>query len=353
MPRDRLRSMHEADSRRARRVHPRGFTLVELLVVIAIIGVLVALLLPAVQAAREAARRGQCSNNLRQIGLAAQNFYSVKNGFPSGWDSRPNPAASGSPWTFARWGRSRDLSPYLEQTNAVNLLDMTVPLYSATLAVSTQNVNGVAMVVPDFLCPSDHGQVVLAGFGPTNYAACMGSSVNGGSPVTTDGIFAINSQTNLKTVTDGSSKTALFSESRLAPAQGGSGVNDPQTQYVFYLGSPLTDTMCASTTNWSQNAQYPKGFGWVSGEFRCTSYNHYYGPNSNTRDCMGEQLAGPGGPSAALVDFGWRAARSLHPGGVNLALADGSLQFITDTVDLFVWRALATRAGGELFDPPW
>ncbi len=329
-----------------------GFTLIELLVVIAIIGVLIALLLPAVQAAREAARRSQCSNNLRQIGLAAQNFYSAKNGFPSGWDSRPNPAASTSPWTFARWGALAHLSAYMEQTNAVNLLDMTVPLYAASLAVSPQNVNGVATVVPDFLCPSDHGQAVLAGFGPTNYAACMGSSVNGGSPVTTDGIFAINSNTNLKMVTDGSSRTALFSESRLAPAPGASATNDPQTQYVFYLSSPLTDAACASTTNWSQNLLYPKGFGWVSGEFRCTSYNHYYGPNSTTRDCMGEQLAGAGGPSAALVDFGWRAVRSLHPGGVNLALADGSLQFINETIDLGVWRALATRAGGELFDLP-
>ncbi len=253
----------------------------------------------------------------------------------------------------------------MEQASAVNLLELTVPLYSyPSLSVSPQNSSAVQVVVPDFLCPSDHGQAVSLNplFGPTNYAACAGSGGTGsyagspGSPLPTDGIFGINSQVRTKQVQDGTSKTALFSETRMAPAPGSSVsiAHDPQTQYVFILAAPLTDAKCAASSNWSQNTLYPTGFAWVSGEFRCTLYNHHNLPNSQTPDCMGEFSGGGSytGVQYALIDYGWRAARSLHPGGINLALADGSVQFIANEIDLPTWQALSTMAGGELFTLP-
>ncbi len=298
-------------------VRRSGFTLIELLVVIAIVGILIALLLPAVQAARESARRAQCTNNLHQIVVAAQNFYAARGSFPSGWDSQQYADQPTTPWSFYRWSALAHLGPYMEQANAVDVLDLTVPLYGLTLTVTPQNIAGAATVVPEFLCPSDHGQVVAAGFGPTNYAACAGSGINGGSPLTTDGIFAINSQTRLRQVTDGSSKTALFSEGRLGFILGANPTaEDPNNQYVFVLSRPpLTDGACSFSNNWSQNAAYPEGFGWVSGEFRCALYNHYYLPNSPTRDCMGEFTGDAThiGPQYSLVDFGWRTRAACTP----------------------------------------
>jgi prepilin-type processing-associated H-X9-DG protein len=118
---------------------------------------------------------------------------------------------------------------------------------------------------------------------------------------------------------------------------------DPRTDYKFVLGAPLTDAACAATGQW--NFTDPRGFAWVSGEFRCAMYNHHYPPNNLRPDCMGA-LRG-GGPQFEFTPFGWRTARSLHPGGVNLLLADGSVQFVTDTVDVAIWNALSTRKGGE------
>ncbi len=153
-----------------------GFTMVELLVVIAIVGILVGLLLPAIQAARESARRTACVNHLKQIGIAAQNFHDVNRAFPPGAESKPYPNAPSTAWTFYRWSSLAHLAPYLEEGNAVNLLDLSVPLYGTTFGVTPQNVAGVALVVPLFLCPSDLAQVVSPGFGPTNYVACSGAA---------------------------------------------------------------------------------------------------------------------------------------------------------------------------------
>ncbi len=162
-----------------------GFTLVELLVVIAIIGVLIAILLPAIQAARESARRTSCTNNLKQIGIAAHQFHDARGTFPVGAEAREYPAMKSLQWTFYRWSSLAHLTPYLEETNAFNALDLSVPLYVGTSgAVFSQNIVGVALVVPLFLCPSDEGQLVSPSFGPTNYAACAGTGVNGGSPAT-------------------------------------------------------------------------------------------------------------------------------------------------------------------------
>ena len=311
---------------------------------IAIIGVMVAILLSSIQAAREAARRSACTNKLRQLGIAAQNFATINGVLPTGSESKAWPAAPTNAWTFYRWSALAHLTPLLEESNAHDALDLTVPLYGTNLDVTPQNKFGVALAVPLFLCPADFGSVVSAGYGPTNYAACAGTGINGGTPINTDGIFYVNSRTKVAQVTDGLSHTALMSESILGSPDTNVLQQDLTIDYKFTLSAPLTDARCASTQQW--NVSNPRGFAWVSGEFRCALYNHYYTPNQPIPDCLGVTLAG--GVSLQYTPYGWRAARSRHPGGVNLLLADGSVQFVHDEVDPAVWQAWATRKGNEV-----
>jgi type II secretory pathway pseudopilin PulG len=327
--------------------HYAAFSLVELLIVIAIIGALVALLIPAVQASRAAAVRSSCANNLRQIGLATHNFLSAHRYFPNGSMAKEFAAQPFTAWTLYRWSALAQLLPHLENGAAYSTLDLSVPLYGANFKVRPENVESVKFFVPELLCPADFGRPVSAEFGPTNYAVCAGSGARGGTPRGTDGIFFINSQTTPAKITDGLSKTALASESLLGQPQPGD-FHDPQTEYKFAFASPISDTICNAANQW--NMSDPRGFAWANGEFRCGLYNHYYGPNSATPDCMGVQLGG--GVQLQFTPYGWRAPRSAHPGGVNVIRADGSLQFVADEIDLSVWRALATIAGGESADRP-
>ncbi len=324
-----------------------AFSLVELLVVIAIIGALVALLIPAIQASRGTAGRASCANNLRQIGLAAQSHVSVRGHFPSGSVAKEFAAQPFTAWTLYRWSALAQLLPYLENSAAYGALDRTVPLYGADFKVRKENVESVKLLIAEFLCPADINRPVSLDFGPTNYAMNAGSGLGGGTPRDTDGVCYMNSQVTPAKITDGLSKTALASESLLGQPQQGT-FHDPQTEYKFAFASPLNDTICSGANQW--NMSDPRGFAWVNGEFRCALYNHYYVPNSATPDCMGVQLGG--GVKLQFSPYGWRAARSAHSGGVNVAFADGSLQFIADVVDLDIWRALSTIAGGETATAP-
>lgn len=318
-----------------------GFTLVELLVVIAIIGVLVALLLPAIQAARESARRLNCLNNLKQLGTANQNFYAAHQCFPTGADAKADPAAPGNAWTFYRWSTLAHVTPFIEESTVYKSLDLSVPLYGTNFAVTPQNAAGVAMVIPLLLCPSDQQRALEPIFGPTNYAACAGSGVNGGSPAQTDGIFYVNSKTRISEIAAGTSKTALMSESVLGRTAAAAAPPDPKYDYSFALTAPLTTNICGNPRIW--NSTDPRGFAWADGEFRCGLYNHMYLPNSPQQDCVGVTLSG--GPQFEYTPYGWRAARSRHPGGVNVLFADSSARFIDDTVDLSIWQAVSTRSG--------
>jgi prepilin-type N-terminal cleavage/methylation domain-containing protein len=323
-----------------------GFTLVELLVVIAILGSLTALILPAVQAGRERARRTECLVRLRQIGLALHDYESARGHLPPGAESRPYPAVPRTPHTFYRWSALAHLLPHLEQESAQAALDLDVPLYGANLRVLPQNRDGVRFMFSQFLCPSDQQMRVNQAFGPTNYAVCGGSGINGGTPFETDGPFYINSSTTFQAIADGTSHTLLASESILGqtpPPQTPRTVADPQLVYGFARAVPLTDRSCAETAMW--NFTDPRGFSWANGGYRAATYNHHATPNSTEFDCMAAKLLGP--LSSRYAAYGWRAARSFHGNGVNVLVADGSGRFINDDIDLPVWKSMATRHGEE------
>lgn len=329
----------------------KAFTLVELLVVIAIVGTLVSLLLPAIQSAREATRRTSCMTRLKQLGLAMQNHVSARQAFPSGSVARDG---TGGPWTFYRWSALAELTPYLENASVRDSLDLDQPLYDAANAfqVPPDNREGVRLVVSDFLCPSDQGQRVAEAFGPTNYAVCTGygegdpsRSSDDGSPINGVGLFGVNSAVRPGQVTDGLSKTVAASESPLG-VPNPAGPHDPRFEYQFVTSAPLRDSLCTSSQSW--NFTDPRGFSWANGEYRCALYNHRATPNSPTPDCMGVRLFG--GAETQFTPYGWRAARSNHPAGVNVLLADGAVRFVDDEVDLKAWRAGSTIAGGDSHD---
>jgi prepilin-type N-terminal cleavage/methylation domain-containing protein/prepilin-type processing-associated H-X9-DG protein len=321
----------------------RGFTLIELLVVIAIIGVLIALLLPAVQSAREAARRAQCLNNLKQLGLGLHSYHDIWGSFPQGYEVQawgPDPTV---PAGHYRWGTLAKLTPFLEQSNVYNALNLQLPLYGGPnqgFAVFAENTTGLGSQVAIFLCPSDVGQPNRPPFQPGNYVASAGSGAGGGQAERADGVAFLNSSVGLRDLKDGTSHTAALSESLLGPGGGGStvpasGPADPKLVFLdmgHVSTTMLTEDLCRGSTTWGVR----RGFNWADGNYVTGLYNHHDVPNATEPDCI--RHSNPG----------WKAARSNHPGGVNVLMGDGSGRFVKETVDRMTWRALGTRKGGEV-----
>ena len=301
-------------------------------------------------------------NHLKQLGIALHHYVSAEKHFPPGLVAKTYPGQPNHPQTFYRWSSLAHLLPYMENQSVRDLLDLSLPLYmpGAGYPIADRNKAGVAQVLPEFLCPSDLGQPVKTQWGPTNYVACAGSGSGGGTPFETDGVFYVNSGTTFAQLGDGSSHTIAMSESLLGEdaqfdaTSGFAGIT-PVRHYKFTLGfaavSDLTDARCNATRSFNStmgNGNDPRGFAWCSGEYRCASYNHYYAPNAADFDCVTSVTVDPTLPPQKLyAAYGWRTARSNHAGGVNVLMADGSLQYVADEIDGGVWRAMSTIAGGD------
>lgn len=300
----------------------KAFTLVELLVVIAIIGVLVALLLPAVQSAREAARRMQCQNHLKQIGLALHNYHDTFSRFPPGqWN---NFYTNDAPWIRGCW--VQPTLPFLEQRSLYEVYD------------AARKTNGDwALLCPNkdtriktLNCPSDAaspktmtrdtnsvgGVATMQGL-HTNYVVCSGSTAYGTGGLLLDGMFFTKSFLRLAEVADGTSNTLMASEICVVPDT--PAANDLRGRYC---------------NSWEGNSWF-------------TTLNP---PNTSVRDTQVYQgISLKQAPQTTIANNGTQAlyARSYHPGGVSASLGDGSVRFMSNNVSAIVYRALGTRNGGE------
>ncbi len=328
-----------------------GFTLVELLVVITIIAILVGLLLPGVQAAREAARRMQCQNKLKQLGLAMHNHESTLKHFPAGvirkkWDQQPT-------WSEGHWGWGAiaNLLPYFEETALHGYLRLDMPLLGAppTFPILDEHVDLVDKKVGLLLCPSDLETVLDQRYAPENYVACLGSGLasrktQAGSDRDADGVFYVNSDTRTRDIIDGLSNTLAMSETIIGPGNAGPDGFVTSTRPVHpedywsalmpWASPTLSDSACAGATAFGVT----RGNAWAPTSHLSGFFNAYLPPNSDTPDCMVHFRFSPG----------WIAARSRHVGGVNVLLCDGSVKMTTESIDLGLWRALSTRNGHEV-----
>jgi prepilin-type N-terminal cleavage/methylation domain-containing protein/prepilin-type processing-associated H-X9-DG protein len=328
-----FRNTEESSMARLRR--PSGFTLIELLVVIAIIAVLIALLLPAVQSAREAARRMQCTNNLKQLGIALQNYHDALGMFPP---SRYSPGAIGGP--SMSWSAQSMLLMFFEQINVFNTINFS------TNWVDPTNATSVSTVVNSFICPSDgHINNVPPGWAPNSYRCNEGNSIvflpvppNAIMP-TPNGPFGYLVSSRIAQITDGTSNTAAFSEKMTGDYN--NAISTPATD-EFYCPVAATTVdqavlacQAVDVTNLANQAISNVGGPWIYGAHETTCYNHAALPFYHT--CLFTAIACLNSPP-----------NSAHPGGLNLALCDGSVRFIKVSINLTPWRALGSRNGGEV-----
>jgi prepilin-type N-terminal cleavage/methylation domain-containing protein/prepilin-type processing-associated H-X9-DG protein len=367
-----------------------GFTLIELLVVLGIISVLIALLLPAVQMAREAARRGQCNNNLRQIGLALHNYMSASRVFPPGrmdpdflrngvvqtnYSNYNSADTAGLGTWLGHFSVHCHILPYLEQSAAYNAMNFSIkntPRIFLSGVINTPNLTSYMLAQGTFLCPSD-ANTSPGGVSENNYRYNFGGSTPYAGALDiirqTDrsargnGAFSIGLCLSPRDFTDGLGNTAMFSEhtkGSLAPRGGVPSNVDMITSPVrFTTGLPDIDAMytaCLTApraadpfNTMMEQGRFPAGSdfsnGWPFAWYFSTLYNHVATPNWSGLDCGAVSAVSDTPGEHAIV-----AARSMHPGGVNVLTGDGSVKFIQDNVDLAIWRAAGTRNGGEVTD---
>lgn len=325
-----------------------GFTLVELLVVITIIGILIALLLPAVQAAREAARRLQCCNNLKQVSLAMLNYEQTHNQLPLGYVDVPILIQSGAGVGWPGHTAMVQILPYIEQGNTI------LKYHYEYRNLNTINRWATSQPMPAYRCPSDPSSNLgwasgdtskHANFSRSNIVFSMGSNTmcrdsNGLPPIsegdhtgmdlTSDGAYQIGQGRRLADVTDGTSNTAMLSE---------------------------VITNAIYTENDGGGMVWDSRGLWAWHVMGASSYTHLNTPNSSVGDAL---WANPGqsiecvsadnmpcdNTHGAAMDEFHAAARSWHPGGVNVAFIDGHVVFVQDTVDWVIWNRAGSIADG-------
>ena len=281
---------------------PRGFTLVELLTVIAIIGVLIALLLPAVQAAREAARRTSCQSNLRQIGIALHSYLSLHGCFPPGY------LANANTYTSPHWSWSAFLLPHLEEQSLYDVLGVNTQEFGGGASLATP-CTATQTPLSVFVCPSDRGPALNGSkglFAKSNYRGIEGSqgtTTNETFDLMTsrNGVIYLNSCTSISAITDGTSNTLAVGECSL----------DPSGQ--TYIG-----TLWAGMRGLSGGMLFESDATWWI--------------DSEPLYCINGQAA--------------QAFSSRHPGGAHFVFADGSVHFLQQAIDGQTLMALAGRNDG-------
>jgi len=379
----------------------RGFTLIELLVVIAIIAVLIALLLPAVQSAREAARRIQCTNNIKQIGLAMHNYHTANNSFPPGVAASFNTLNPGC-IAWSGWSAQSMMLNYMEQSPIYNACNFMIDPFSTSLSPL---VNGTAVYtkISSFLCPSDGNAGSVGGNTSltqsnqvdttliNNYYASEGTTTyidnvlgNGSTPATcpgpnpgqpanqgSTGVFWYSVSYGIQSITDGTSNTVAFSEG-LTGSNGstrqnyttGVNQNGPSGYYDVWQtigtipatapGATMAAWLQGCNTNFAtasaatQSLSTNRGWLWSWGMETMTMFNTIVPPNS-TQFPWASCRNGCLGCDVQSADHGnITPATSNHPGGCNVLMADGHVQFIKSSISMNTWWQLGTRANGEV-----
>jgi prepilin-type N-terminal cleavage/methylation domain-containing protein/prepilin-type processing-associated H-X9-DG protein len=296
----------------------RAFTLIELLIVIAIIGILLGLLLPAVQAARESARRTECANHLKQLGVALVNYHDAHSRLPSGFVSS---VSSSGVDTGPGWGWAALSLPYLEETSLWTTLDFRQPIESPNNVARKRLIPGLLCPSNDLVEPTWPAEVRDAAGNPVSlvcevafaaYVGMMGSTDAGSSG---DGLFFRNSHVRFRDITDGCAQTIAIGERAYRLGEG------------TWVGA-VTGAMMFPDDD--------------EGEIAVPHLK----PSSAMVLSHAGLGNGPNSPTSEINQF-----YSLHSGGANYVFADGHVAFLPETIDYQTYRALATRAGGEVPRP--
>lgn len=289
----------------------RAFTLIELLVVIAIIAVLIALLLPAVQQTREAARKTQCRDHLKQMGLALHNYHDAHSTFPPGYIYRQGPASTGGA-NGAGFGWAAMCLPFMDQAALYHQFDWNVPLFD------DRNIEPRERHLPIFICPSDtvseKSFVIMPPlnerYAMASYAACFGPPDLDADQEQRDGIFSRNSRTRIAEITDGTSQTLM----------GGERENGPFRRAEAHANHFDYETAWAGSIRDGEDPTDDHG--------HMTLFQTGNTPNS--------------------LDSDDRDVCAPHVGYANFLMADGSCRAISESIDLDLYRALSTRSGSEI-----